>query len=297
MKGIAILLILFSWTLAGCPLQSPSLGNDTPKATWHIFFIDVTGSIREEQIERWIARTESKVFANLRCGDRVTFFPIHEQTAKAGAFFEMETPIPQGKPVRREKDMCNRIFEEGKTQYQTVLESAYQTGPRAQFTDILGVIQHLQSDKEAAQRKIIVYVVSDFIHETREMNLKQKPLEQEKVPEIVTSLVEQYKWNEGTLENVRLQGWSGQSRYRKGYFEKQFFPFSNNFGNHCLLRLEPKLIFSNRSRAGHKTHLIETKPRKENCHVNGQSFTKQLGPSTFERRSGGKGDRSGVVRT
>lgn len=217
MKQLAGLLILMMITMlaTGCEGELVTRNPNVAAAPVHyLLFVDLSGSVHRPHLKRWLRQAQTAILPKLRCGDRLTVLPLHNDTARAGVLFDGVTPIFEGEDTISERLACRKALQTVVHRFTTELTTQLSDFPPATRTDILHVVTRIEAERAASSRQTMVWIASDFQNDSPELRLEHTPLQPQAIEGLVDTLVSQNGWTATTLETVVIHCWV--EAYRPG---------------------------------------------------------------------------------
>jgi len=205
MKKLKRMLLILCMTTMGCEdLLQTQTSMTIP--THYLAFVDVSGSIEIQQIERWMGQIQTKLLSKLRCGDRLTILPIHEETAGAAPVLDIALPMFEGELTLSEMVACRKTLATGVSKFKKAL--IVLTSARAKQTDILHLIPRIADEHHSMDhRKLEVYLLTDFLNATRELDLEKTELTPESMNGVIQTILARKGWGPSLLAGVELYCW------------------------------------------------------------------------------------------
>jgi len=164
-KSLSLLIIIMITVLAvGC-----RLGGDEPlpPATLWIHCLDLSGSPREHDRQRWARACEGQL-GRLKAGDAVIIFGLHENSATAAPLFEGRSRYVPAEAGASEQLKARLEFEAMVSGARAALQRAFSVVPAGR-THILEVLHRIQPDAQRPEMRLVFY--SDMIENSTWINL------------------------------------------------------------------------------------------------------------------------------
>jgi hypothetical protein len=179
----------------GCSQPTP------PPASAHTFvFIDQSSSVTRLQRQSWVEPL-TRIADGIRPGSTLSVFGIHDRTADAAPLFTGDLPVLPARPtstqLRTYKDERARFL----TKARRAISEALETAVVARTTDVLSVFDR---PRDARDRPRLVFVLSDMLHVTRELNLERQSLSDTHIPDLIQSAAQEHNWSPESLTGTRV---------------------------------------------------------------------------------------------